>query len=303
MDRPHRCLRLADGRQLAYAEFGAPGGRPVLYCHGFPSSRREALLLEPAAQAENARIIAPDRPGYGHSDPLTGRSIAAWAADLTALAEHLGLGRVPMVGVSGGAPYALACVFLAPKRLSACALVCPLGPIYLPEPLASMGWPIRTLFAWAHGAPRLWRLVFGGPIADLFASSPRPIGQLRALRAPPVDHRALAQPGVTETLDAAIADAMRQEAAGALDDLTLYTRDWHIPFGPPPVPLSLWHGEADGTVPVAHCHWYQRHLPGAQPHYLPGEGHFSLPLGYGRQILRSLFESVPLPTVAPGEPK
>ncbi|HEX2073651.1 MAG TPA: hypothetical protein VHF92_07690 [Geodermatophilus sp.] len=34
-------VRLADGRQAAYAEFGDPDGVPVVNCHGAPSSRRE----------------------------------------------------------------------------------------------------------------------------------------------------------------------------------------------------------------------------------------------------------------------
>ena len=41
--RDHR-LTLPDGRVLCYAELGAPDGRPVLYCHGFPGSRLEAVF-------------------------------------------------------------------------------------------------------------------------------------------------------------------------------------------------------------------------------------------------------------------
>ena len=39
-------LHLADGRELGYAEYGAPDGQPVLYCHGFPTCRLELVPSE-----------------------------------------------------------------------------------------------------------------------------------------------------------------------------------------------------------------------------------------------------------------
>ena len=165
-------LRLVDGRRLAYAEYGVPNGRPAFYCHGFPGSQREAQLIDPAARAQNVRIIAADRPGYGDSDPLPGRSILAWAKDLTALADHLGLDRFSLIGVSGGAPYALACAFLIPERLIACTLVCPLGPIYIPDLLNQMSRLAQLHFSTAHRTPLLSRLLIGGPVADLLAAWP-----------------------------------------------------------------------------------------------------------------------------------
>jgi hypothetical protein len=35
-------IRLPDGRRHAYAEWGDPNGRPVLYFHGMPPSRGSA---------------------------------------------------------------------------------------------------------------------------------------------------------------------------------------------------------------------------------------------------------------------
>lgn len=37
-------VRLRDGRSLAWAEYGDPRGKPVLYFHGFPGSRLEPAL-------------------------------------------------------------------------------------------------------------------------------------------------------------------------------------------------------------------------------------------------------------------
>src|SRR5437868_11568012 len=75
MDRINQKFRLRDGRTLGFAEYGSAGGMPVVYFHGWPSSR-----LEPAAVAEvctelQVRLIAPDRPGLGLSDFQRGRTI------------------------------------------------------------------------------------------------------------------------------------------------------------------------------------------------------------------------------------
>lgn len=211
-----RWLRLPGGRRLAFAEYGDPQGLPVLYCHGFPSSRREAELIDPAARAEGARIIAPDRPGYGDSDPLAGRSIAGWSMDACALADHLGLPRLALVGVSGGGPYALACAITIPDRITACALVCPLGPVYRAPLLATMHPAARAVFALPRQAPRLARILLGGPAAAVLSLWPQGVEHLRALGAPTADRRELARPEVAAILNASIRDAMRRGAAGAL---------------------------------------------------------------------------------------
>ena len=60
-------LRLADGRRLAWSEFGAPTGRVLIHCHGTTSSRLEGLVMHKAALA-GVRVIVPDRPGAIRSD-------------------------------------------------------------------------------------------------------------------------------------------------------------------------------------------------------------------------------------------
>src|SRR5262245_16896963 len=75
-------LRLRDGRLVGYAVFGPAEGRPVIACHGTPGCRLMLRAAAAGAQRLGLRIIAPDRPGYGLSEPRRGRSIAEWAADV-----------------------------------------------------------------------------------------------------------------------------------------------------------------------------------------------------------------------------
>ena len=62
-----KTLTLKDGRTLGYAEYGEPTGTPIVGFHGMPGSRLVLMSIEKAALASGARLIAPDRPGYGIS--------------------------------------------------------------------------------------------------------------------------------------------------------------------------------------------------------------------------------------------
>lgn len=284
----YRLIERPGGRRLAYSQLGAPRGRPLLYCHGFPSSRKEALLIHRAAEATGWRIIAPDRPGYGDSDNLPGRALEDWPDDVLALIDRLGIGRFALIGVSGGGPYALACVSRIPERIRACALACPLGPLAVPELLADMAPPARMAFQLARSTPLLARLVFGGLTPRILGHWPRLVARLRDHGLPEADRVALADVQTWSILERTVADAMRRGAQGARRDLRLYTHDWNISWSSLSVPIDLWQGEADRTVPTSHARWYAARLPRCQARFLPDEGHYSLPLRHATSILASL---------------
>src|SRR5436190_10650714 len=134
-----REIKLRDGRVLAYAEYGSPGGLPIIHCHGTPSSRVEGdLIFDAAIAAElGVRIIVPDRPGMGRSDFQPGRRIVDWPNDVLELAAALGLDRFAVLGESGGSPYAAACAALIPARVRALGLLGGVAPFDAPGVLAA----------------------------------------------------------------------------------------------------------------------------------------------------------------------
>ena len=90
-DRTNKQIKLKDGRMLAYVEYGAPEGKPVVYFHGFPGTRLDWPLVDvdDSATELKARIIAVDRPGTGLSDFKPDRKILDWPDDVTELADAL----------------------------------------------------------------------------------------------------------------------------------------------------------------------------------------------------------------------
>src|SRR4051812_15550026 len=120
-------LRLRDGRELAYAEWGLLDGAPVFFFHGSPGGRLTRYGDDPLYRERGIRLITADRPGIGRSSPMPGRSVVDWAGDVEELADHLGLERFAMVSFSAGSPYGLACMARLRSRVSGGALVSPAG--------------------------------------------------------------------------------------------------------------------------------------------------------------------------------
>src|SRR5947209_15085160 len=95
-------MRLRDGRTLAYAEFGDPAGKPVLYMHGFPDSRLTRHPDDALTASLGVRVIIPDRPGMGGSDFRRARSLLERASFVAELADELKLDRFAVAGWSAG---------------------------------------------------------------------------------------------------------------------------------------------------------------------------------------------------------
>ena len=74
-------MRLADGRTLGYDEFGDPAGTPVIFLHGFGSSRVVRHPDDAIAAQLGIRMLAVDRPGIGLSTGRPGRRLLDWPGE------------------------------------------------------------------------------------------------------------------------------------------------------------------------------------------------------------------------------
>ena len=90
-----------DGTQIYYKEWGT--GQPVVFHHGWPLSGDDWDTQMMFFASKGYRVIAHDRRGHGRSSPAAqGNDMDTYAADVAALAEHLGLKNAIHVGHSTG---------------------------------------------------------------------------------------------------------------------------------------------------------------------------------------------------------
>jgi pimeloyl-ACP methyl ester carboxylesterase len=148
----------AEGRTVAYSAFGAPGGAAVLALHGTPGSRHLWSRFDDVAAERGVRILAPDRPGYGRSEPWPDRSLADTGTFLSAVLDDAGVGRCPVLGFSGGGPHAFAFARSHPERVASVEALAGAVP---PRFRSSAHPAIRLAEALSARAPRLLGAVVG----------------------------------------------------------------------------------------------------------------------------------------------
>jgi pimeloyl-ACP methyl ester carboxylesterase len=235
-------VRLADGRRMSYAEIGDPDGVPVVNCHGAPSSRRERYFPDgEGLHRLGVRLIGIDRPGFGRSDPAPGRRIVDWPADAVQFLDALGLGRVRVLALSAGVPYALALARALPDRVDRIAAVGASPPPDVPRPWPRVPSGLRSFLLRPGRISTAVSLPVLGPAAlrpPLFSSYLR-------LRLGPPDRELLDRPGVRSTLDETFAEGLRQGWRAGAYDRALLRRPWGFPVSQVPRPVLLWHGCGD----------------------------------------------------------
>jgi pimeloyl-ACP methyl ester carboxylesterase len=278
-------VSLPDGRRLGYARFGDPGGEPLIYLHGFPASRLEAGLLHPVALELGISIIAPDRPGFGLSDFQPGRTLLDWPGDVENLAGSLGLDAFCVLGGSGGCPYAAACAYRLPQRVTRAGSLAGLGPTTDPMLTRPMDRIARCAFLLARRAPRLYALAYGG-LGEVLARRPDLLFQLN--KPSPPDREVLSRPEVITTLTRSTGESFRQGTRAAVHELRLLAHPWGFRLEDVGLPFFLTHGLEDDTVPAAMSEYLAAKLPDAHLRLIPGEGHVSLPVRHGADILKTL---------------
>jgi pimeloyl-ACP methyl ester carboxylesterase len=286
-DKTQQRFQLPDGRNLGYAEYGDGRGLPVFYFHGFPGSRLEARLAEEKAASHGIRLISVDRPGYGLSDPKRKRTLLDWADDTVHLADSLGIRRFSVIGVSGGGPYAAACAFKIPHRLSKVAIVCGLGPaVYTDGRNRATGLTVRGLLL-AGKFPIVTRVPFAAA-ALMYRRHPELMLALISRRFAECDRQALQIPELHQVLCGSFREAFRRSLLGPARDLVLYGRDWEFPLHDIQVPTRLWHGERDAVVPPAMAYLLADEIPTCRAMFYPEEGHFSIITNHLGEILKEL---------------
>jgi pimeloyl-ACP methyl ester carboxylesterase len=285
-----KLVQLGNERVLAFGEYGDERGMPVIFCHGWPSSRTMAQLTDEPARHLGVRIISPDRPGISGSSFQVNRRLLDWPALVSRLADDLGIGKFWMLAISGGAPYAYATARVMPERVRAIAIVS--GAVSIVDLADRKG--LLPLYRWMltlyRTQPQLLRRLFklARPILSL-----RPPVRLRPLilkmlMLQPCDAESLHDSAAFEAIFESQRRAWRGGAKGIMADAQIYAQPWGFPLEEVVVPVRLWHGKQDRAFSVRLAEEVAARLPNCKARYLEGAGHYSLPIRNVREILEDL---------------
>jgi pimeloyl-ACP methyl ester carboxylesterase len=109
-----------DGLKIFYREAGPANAPVILLLHGFPSSSRMFDSLLPTL-GKRYHLIAPDYPGFGHSDAPDPKTFAYTFDHLTAVtddfASQLGLTRYTLYLQDYGGPIGFRIAMKHPERV------------------------------------------------------------------------------------------------------------------------------------------------------------------------------------------
>ena len=270
-------IAAAGNRSITVYDAGDPGGAPILFHHGTPSSGLPSEELVRLAEEQGVRFLAYDRAGYGDSTRHAGRRVADVAGDVEAIADALELGRFGTWGLSGGGPHALACAALLPERVVAAvsaAGVAPYGAAGL-DWLDGMGEDNVAEFSAALAGEEVLR-----PALDEQASGmatltpPQLIEELATILSEPDVEALSAELG--GYLLASFQRALARGADGWIDDDLAFARSWGFELGSIEIPVLVVQGHQDLMVPPAHGRWLAEAIPGVESRFEPGEGHVTL---------------------------
>ena len=277
-------IALPDGRRMAYVEHGDPHGLPVLFCHGAPGSRLQfPELLAQIANALNLRIIVPDRPGYGLSDPKPERTFIDWPQDVSALMQTLGMEKFRVLGYSMGAPYALACAHAMPDRVTGVVLAGGLAPnIFDASVAAILPQTSNALFDLARDNPSDL-----APSLQVMAPDANSLLAALAANVSVPDKALLVQPAVAAAYLQDTIETLRQGHGAFSTDYILAVQPWGFDLEEIKQPVHLWHGQEDINTPSAMAEHYAEKLPNSQLHWIPGAGHLAI-ISHGQEIFGSI---------------
>ncbi|MBN1155554.1 alpha/beta hydrolase [candidate division KSB1 bacterium] len=273
VDKDNEVFELPDGRKLGYAVYGDPEGQPVLSFHGIPGSRLQRVPNLMFLQSLSICLYSIDRPGIGLSSAKEDRSVLDWSYDVENFCLGLNIDQFSVVGISGGAPYALACAFRLYRSIRHVALISGLAPIDVPSNLKELDPRLKFIFKIADRHPKLLS-GYLSIVYRFFKNKPGDAFNFFMSHLPESDQRIFDSPEIIQMFKTDIAEAFRQGSDGVVNELTTLLRPWGFNVSEIKLPIHIWHGTADSIVPFHLFHYMTRNVHSVIPHVIDNGGHF-----------------------------
>lgn len=148
-------VKTKDGVDIYFKDWGPKDAQPIVFHHGWPLSSDDWDAQMLFFVNNGYRVVAHDRRGHGRSQQVSdGHDMDHYAADASAVAEHLDLRNAVHIGHStgGGEVARYVAKFGEPQgRVAKAVLVSAVPPLMLNTPSNPGGLPIEVFDSFRKG--------------------------------------------------------------------------------------------------------------------------------------------------------
>ena len=148
-------VKTKDGVEIYFKDWGPKDAQPIVFHHGWPLSSDDWDAQMLFFVQNGYRVVAHDRRGHGRSQQVSdGHDMDHYAADASAVAEHLDLRNAVHIGHStgGGEVARYVAKFGEPQgRVAKAVLVSAVPPLMLKTPSNPGGLPIEVFDSFRKG--------------------------------------------------------------------------------------------------------------------------------------------------------
>jgi pimeloyl-ACP methyl ester carboxylesterase len=259
-------------KHVKVTQWGSPleeAKHVVFYFGGMPTSAEEPALHSSTSDndvyaSRKIHLVCIDKPGMGGSSFKYYFSLRRdWPRIVDSVATQLDIKeKYGVIGVSNGGPYVMASLLHSESRVKAAAMVVGVSndvwksgyfstastifeglfnslPLVMTAPLNAMGLLMGRLYLMRLGG---FESVFKGLSTE-------------------------AKPTLATVLSDGAANCGLGAALDCQQGLSLlYARDGEADYQQVTVPVSLWYGTKDSTVPMASAEWLHQQLPNSTLH-------------------------------------
>lgn len=276
-------VSLADGRRLAYREYGDPAGRAVLTFHEGLGSSLLPPETDAAARRLGLRVVSAERPGFGQSDPLPDYSFDAVARDMVELCDQIGLERLQIAAALSGTPSAIQTAIVLGERVERVQICSGRPPRSQPDSPRN---PLTLIRSRIEANPWLVESFLAVVRLRLSPAMMIRVMQRSSAQSPGDQAYLAAHPEAATYVAAYMAEALARSSRGPADELRAFRRGRNMSVNGLKAPLVVWHGEQDRLTPLPQLlAFLGEHA--AEVHVRPGVGHF-LVLRHWDAILHEL---------------
>jgi len=278
-------ITLRDGRKLSYLDYQSPSKHKannnsqevILLLHNLMGSAYEIPPdSDQVIRNQGLRIIIPERPGYGDSDPKNNRNHQDFCQDINDLLNTLKIDKVKVIAHSIGGVYALALAEFLPERVERIAMVNAATRIEDMRKAKPVPILVTAVLQSVRFAPFLIELILKmaiGKDLDEFYEQ-----QLTYIR-PTVEGRAadinlLSRRNYRDYSILNLKQSAKQGVATWANELILSFSEWDFKITNTQMEYQFWHGDQDDVISINAAKRLASNLNTIKFNHIKNETHF-----------------------------